>query len=323
MIVKNENNQKGLHTCSPFFLFLQVMIPPHWKRVTPAAVCLGVLLLGCSRPQTQTLEERVGRFWDAQIAHDRVTAQQLVSPDSRNNFLRSPERIYRSWKIDKVTLRSEEEAAVQVSYEGFVEGIRRFHRLGETQIWKKVDGEWFLTLGPASQVLEESLKKVYTPKQPQVDGRIVVGEEVKIPFFNQSQIGALTIRNGTREAVRLAEVDLDPDLFEIVEKPDVIPGPGRAQIKIRHLGPDRLKNQTSPMRVVVVCKDEAEEYMVQVHYNYISPGLRGLLGLTTQEAAELKRTDKVRPKMHVPLPEEQAERLQGLQNRIEQKRPNN
>ena len=254
------------------------------------------------------LEDRVAGFWEALVARDRVRAQEFTTPDSRNDFLLRPERLYRSWEILSVDHRSDEEARVRMAYEGFYEDVRQFKPLTEWQLWRKIDGHWFLQVDAKEKILQAVQKKLYRGDRWSVeaDGQVRIGEQIKIPFFNQAQLGTLTIRNGTREPIRIVDVKLDGALFRISESPGEIPAQQKRHLEIVHLGPDELKNQKSSLTLVIEQEGQEQEYRSEVLYNYISPGLRGLLGLTEEQAATLTRTDKVSPNLKIEIPPDQA-----------------
>ena len=295
----------------------------RWHTLAPArwGALIVLAFLSCGRPPA-SLEERVGGFWDALVKRDRVGAQEFVVPQSRNDFLRRPERLYRSWSLLGIERPSEEEAKAQIAYEGFFEDVRQFHPLKEWQLWKKVDGEWFLHVDPKEKVIEEALRGPLGGgrRRRAADGKVRVSKQIRIPFFNRAQMGTLAIRNGTGEAIRIVGVSLDETLFRVVEKPDEIPAGQEHRVKIVHLGPDELKNQKASLALEIEQEGSARPYEVEILYNYISPGLRGILGLTEEKAAGLKRTDKVTPNLAVELSPEQADEAQKMRQRVERSR---
>ena len=132
----------------------------------------------------------------ALIERDRVRAQEFVSPASRNSFLRQKERIYRSWEVQKVQKKSDNEAIVRVAYEGYFEELRQFQLLQESQIWRKTDGEWFLQVDPPEERLRTALERVYSAEEgkqwgTEPDGQVTVNPQIRIPFFNRATVGYL------------------------------------------------------------------------------------------------------------------------------------
>lgn len=293
----------------------------RWRYLARSWVLIALSLLSCSGPAAP-LEDRVAGFWDALVKRDRMRAQEFVIPDSRNDFLRRPESLYRSWEILEVDRSSKEEARVRIAYEGFFEEVRQFHPLKESQLWRKMDGEWFLHMDPKEKVIERVQEKLFRgdPQTTEVDGRVRVGKQIKIPFFNRAQRGALTIRNGTEEPIRIVGVGLDETLFRVAENPGEIPARQGRQLKIVHLGSDHQKNQKSTVALEIEQQGESREYQAEILYNYISPGLRGILGLTEEQAATLKRTDKVSPNLKVEVPTEQAAEIRQMRKRVNQSR---
>ncbi len=294
---------------------------PEYYGPTLARSCalIALTLLSCSGPAAP-LEDRVAGFWEALVARDRVRAQEFTTPDSRNDFLLRPERLYRSWEILSVDHRSDEEARVRMAYEGFYEDVRQFKPLTEWQLWRKIDGYWFLQVDAKEKILQAVQKKLYRGDRWSVeaDGQVRIGEQIKIPFFNQAQLGTLTICNGTREPIRIVDVKLDGALFRISESPGEIPAQQKRHLEIVHLGPDELKNQKSSLTLVIEQEGQEQEYRSEVLYNYISPGLRGLLGLTEEQAATLTRTDKVSPNLKIEIPPDQAPEVQKMRERVNQ-----
>ena len=287
-----------------------------------ACALTALTLLFCSGPAAP-LEDRVAGFWEALVVRDRVRAQEFTTPDSRNDFLLRPERLYRSWEILSIDHPSDEEARVRIAYEGFYEDVRQFKPLSEGQLWRKIDGQWFLHVDSKEKILEDVQKKLYRGDRwsTEAEDQVRVGEQIKIPFFNQAQLGTLTIRNGTREPLRIVRVELDGTLFRISENPGEIPAQQKHYLKIVHVGPDELKNQKSPLTLVIEQSGQEQEYRAEIFYNYISPGLRGVLGLTEEQAATLKRTDKVSPNLKIEIPPDRASETQKLGERVDQSRP--
>ncbi len=243
-------------------------------------------------------------FWTAQVGRDRVSAQEFVAPASRNAFLRHRERLYRSWEILNVRQESEREAIVRVSYEGYLEELRRYQPLSESQRWKRIDGEWYLHVDPPEERLEKAFQQAYSAGKSarwstEKDGQVRVSRQIRIPFFNRAQLGTLTVRNGTGETVRIAGVALDETLFEITENPGEVPAGEKRHLKIVHRGPDELKDQKSPMKVLIEEDGRVQEHPVEILFNYLSPATRGVLGLTQEEIPDLKRSDKVGPAIKV------------------------
>ena len=286
-----------------------------------ALIALSLTLLSCSGPAVP-LEDRVAGFWEALVARDRVRAQEFTTPDSRNDFLLRPERLYRSWEILSIDHRSDEEAQVRIAYEGFYEDVRQFKPLREWQLWRKIDGHWFLHVDSKEKILQAVQEKLYRGDRWSVeaDGQVRVEKQVKIPFFNRAQLGSLTIRNGTEEPVRIVDVMLDETLFQVTENPGEIPAREKRPLKIAHLGPDELKNQKSTVTLEIEQEGGPREYQVEILFNYMSPGLRGILGLTEEQAAILKRTDKVSPNLKVELSPEQVAEARKMLERVDQSR---
>ena len=305
--------------------FLPAMKPQlNWTHLTCACALAGGLLLSCSEP-AEPLEKLVTDFWAALIAQDRVSAQRLVAPASRNNFLRHRARLYRSCEIQDIREKSDHEMIVRVGYEGFFEELRQYKEQHESQLWRKIDGEWFLQVDPPEKRLAAAFEKIYSQSEDEKwstdkNGQVTVGEQIKIPFFNQAQLGTLTIRNGTGEPVRVVRVELDEALIEITEDPGQIPFAQKRHLKVVHLGTDELKNQKSPMTVVIEQRGELREHPVEILYNYLSPGLRGILRLTTDQIAGLKRSDRVSPAISIEVPPEQAAEVQKERQRVNQSR---
>ena len=292
----------------------------NWTHLTCACALTGCLFLSCSEPP-EPLEKRVADFWAARISQDRVSAQRFLAPAARNDFLRHRARLYRSWEIQDTREKSDDEMIVRVGYEGFLEDLHQYIAQQESQLWKKIDGEWFLHVDPPEKRLTEALRKVYSQSEDErwstdKNGQVTVGEQIRIPFFNRAQLGTLTIRNGTEEPVRIVRVSLDEALFEITEEPGEIPPGRKDHLKIVHTGTDELKDQKSPMTVVIEQHGELKDHPVEILYNYLSPALRGVLKLTSDQIPELKRSDRVSPGISSELPPGQAAEVQMLRQRL-------
>ncbi len=296
----------------------------NWTRLPCCCALAGCFFLSCTEP-AESLEERAADYGAALIERDRVRAQEFVAAACRNSFLRQKERIYRSWEIQNIQEESEEEAVVRVAYEGYFEDLRRFMPQQESQLWRKTDGEWFLHVDPPEERIRTVLKGVYSAGEEkrwgtEQNGQVTVNSQIRIPFFNKAQLGTLTIRNGSGEPVRVAEVALEEGLFKITENPAEIPSGQKRHLKIVYLGTDELKNQKSPMTVVIEQQGKLGEYPVEILYNYLSPGLRGMLGLKADEIDSLKRTDRVNPAISVEVPAKQAAEVQEARDNLDRTR---
>ena len=60
-----------------------------------------------------------------------------------------------------------------------------------------------------------------------------------------------------------------------------------------------------------------EEYPVEILYNYLSPALRGVLGLKADEIDGLKRTDIVNPAISIEVPAKQAAEVQAARDNLD------
>ena len=278
---------------------------------------MGLFFVACSQ-SIPSLEKRVTGFWTALVERDRVAAQNFVAPSLRNNFLRHRERRYRSWKILEIEEQSDKRFVVRIGYEGFFEQLQSYQELTESQTWEIIDGEWFLNVDPPEERLRRAIKKIYSSEETtrwetEKDGRVTVNSQIRIPFFNSAQLGTLMIRNGTEKPIRIVEVFLDENLFQISENPAEIGAGQKRQLKILYLGSDKLKNLKKTMTLVLENDGVIQKHSVEIVCNYLSPGIRGILGLTKEAIPNLKREDKVRSAIKVDVPPEQDTKIQQFQ----------
>ncbi len=255
-----------------------------------------------SVPNQVELEKRVTAYWNALMKRDKDVALEWVLPESRNNFILRREPLFRSWRLVAINPASENEAKVTVSLEQMVEGAPGFYdtKVGENWVF---DGQvWKVRV---RRITAEALKKIYQGKSQKSQLQLppilqVFPQLLKIHFLTPSQRGVIVVRNGLEIPVQVVRVEFDQKHFQLLEKPAVVQPGEQGKIVIKHIGDEIGKDMNSLVTLVLEQGAEEQVFFIPVLYNYLSPGARGLLGLTEEKAQKLRRGDKVIPMIRVP-----------------------
>ena len=268
--------------------------------------CLLPLLLLVSLPESVPdqveLEKDVTAYWNALMRRDKNAALEWVLSESRNNFILRREPLFRSWRLVEIKPASENEAKVTVSLEQMVEGAPGFYhtKVGENWVF---DGQvWKVRV---KRITAEEFKKVYQgsgqKSPPQLPPILqVLPQLLKIHFLTPSQRGVMVVRNGLEVPARVVRVEYDQEKFELLEKPAVVQAGGQGKIIIKHIGEEVEKELKSQVTLVLEQGAQEQVFSIPVLYNHLSPGARGLLGLTEEKAQKLRRGDKVAPVIQIP-----------------------
>lgn len=254
------------------------------------------------------LQKAVQSFWDLLQKGDKVGALQYVVPESRNPFLNRPSNTVRSWELDRIELRAPDEALVTVKVQQMLLPSAGYYPVPNREIWIRQPDGWRIRINPPNP---EQLRRAFIggpapkPSGPKPGTLEVVPRQVKIHFLDRTQRGAVRIRNGLSETVHIDRIDYDKTRFELLESAGSVAAGQDLRLSFRYIGNESGKGLRNELRLLL--KQGGDEdargklFTVPVLYNYVSPGARGLLGLTGKKLDQLKRGETVKPVVDSPV----------------------
>lgn len=270
------------------------------------------LLLFLSLPEKAELEKAVATYWDDLMKPDKNSALRFVLPESRNAFILRREPFFRSWKLVGIEPKLEQDgtpsAAVTVLIEKMMEGAPgNFFNLEVKELWIFGEGNWKVRV---EKVTPETFLRPFqrTIPQPSKPNTLqVLPKQLKIHFLSAEQQGSIVVRNGLEAPAQVIRLEHDQQKFEVAELPvEVKPGE-TVRLTIRYKGDEIAKDLKSQITLTLKQGGEESVYTIPVIYNYLSPGARGLFGLTEEKAQKLKRGDKLTPVIEIPKEEKSPE----------------
>ena len=257
------------------------------------------------------------RIWNKMGKREKNQALEFVLPESRNHFILRPEPSFRSWRLVKIEPQPEGDglpsaavglpaAAVTVSIDRMVQAVPiSFSEVTIVDLWVFDGQSWKVKVRKPGQAIQQIFGSPAT-EEPLPALLQVLPKLLKIHFLSQIQLGSIVIRNGLETSAQLVSLEYDPARFEVVEKPSRVKAGETAKIVIKYRGDEVEKDLRSEVRLVLEQGGEEKVFPIPVLYNYLSPGARGLFGLTEEKARKLKRGDKVTPVIKLP-PKEKKE----------------
>lgn len=252
------------------------------------------------------LEKSVRTFWDLLQKGDKVGALRFVGPESQNPFLNRPTNTFRSWELDRIELRPPDEALVTVKLEQMLLPSGGYYPVPTREVWIRQPDGWRIRIRPRNP---EQFKRAFigdrAPKLrgPKPGALEVVPRQVKIHFLDRKQRGAVQIRNGLSETVQISRIDYDKTRFELLESAGSVAAGQDLRLSFRYIGKESKKGLRNEIRLILKREDESKARLVTVPilYNYVSPGAKGLLGLTGRKLDQLKRGETVKPVVASPV----------------------
>ena len=283
-------------------------------------LCLGFFSSPAVDPE---LEKSVRTFWDLLQKGDKVGALRYVAPESQNPFLNRRTNTFRSWKLDRIELRSPDEALVTVKVEQTLVQPGTYYPVPKREVWIRHPEGWRIRIRPRNP---EQFKRAFVggpaPRRrgPEPGTLKVVPKLVKIHFLDRKQRGAVRIRNGLSETVQISRIDYDKTRFELLESADSV-APGQdLLLSFRYIGKESRKGLRNELRLILKRGGDGESkgklFTIPVLYNYVSPGAKSLLGLGGRKLDQLKRGETVKPVLSSPV---SPPPLPGLPSAVPQK----
>ena len=268
-------------------------------------LCLGLFSSPAVDPE---LEKSVRTFWDLLQKGDKVGALQYVGPESQNPFLNRPTNTFRSWELDRIELRTPDEALVTVKVEQMMLPSGGYYPVPTREVWIRQPDGWRIRIRPRNPeqfrraFIGDRAPKLRRPKPGTLE---VVPRQVKIHFLDRKQRGAVRIRNGLSETVHISRIDYDKTRFELLESADSVAAGQDLRLSFRYIGKESKKGLRNEIRLLLKRggDEDAKEklFTIPVLYNFVSPGARGLLGLTGKKLDQLKRGETVKPVVSSPV----------------------
>lgn len=266
---------------------------------------LFLALFAADIPHQNELKQTVSAYWTLMVKGEKATALKYVLQASQNDFVSRVEPKVQSWRYVTAEPTGPKEAAVTVEIEAFLKGAspaigfqkvqKRETWVWEGKAWKlKVDKPSMASIAPLASTRREEAP---LPKVLQISPVVV-----HVQFFNKVQQSHIRIVNGTALPAQLLSAKVDESRFRVVEQPTLVQPGQSADLVLEYKGTENDKNLESQITVVVKNGDQEKLFQVPIIYNYLSDGARGLLGLTEEQARNLKRGDKVAPVLKQPTP---------------------
>ena len=271
-------------------------------------VLVSLLIFSGSTVNTE-LTPAVQTYWNLLEKGDKIGALEYVVLRGRNAFIRRREPPFRSWKLIKIEPRSQQEALVTVEIDQLLVLAGTYYPMPVKESWVREEGRWRVRV---VQPTPDMLKNLYTgqsetPEEPGVPHLEVLPNRVKIHFLDRSQKGLIQIQNNLHGPVWVSRIEFDQTRFELLETGESI-GPGqKLKVIFRYIGKESQKQLKSEVRLFLkrglrdsIGKDKEELFAIPVLYNYVSPGARGLLGLTQEKLLQLERGEHPAPVLSMP-----------------------
>ena len=269
-------------------------------------ICLVLYLSIFSGPAVDPeLEKTVRTFWDLLQKGDKVEALRYVAPEGRNPFVNRRTEPFRSWELDRIELRTPDEALVTVKLEQLLLPAGVYYPVPRREVWVRQPDGWQIRIRPLdTEKFKRALVGSTAPKkrEPKPGVLEMVPKQVKIHFLDRTQRGAVRVRNGLSETVHLTRIDYDKTRFELLESGGSV-APGQdLRLLFRYIGKENKKSLRSEVRLFLKREDESRARLVTVPilYNFVSRGARSLLGLSGEKLKNLKRGETVKPVISTP-----------------------
>lgn len=274
-----------------------------------------LLLLSLQIPEEAQLRQRVEAFWQALARRDTVSALEYVKPESRNTFLNRNRLPFTDWELVEIKPRGDSEVSVTIRVRKMPAGVPGNFEVVTGNNWVFDGTQWmalfrepnvedYRSLFSSSKSAAEPSEGALLPPRLQI-----LPDVVKFAFLSHTRISTLVIRNGFSQPVRLLQVEVDRQRFEIVEKPDQISSGDSAHLKLKYTGEENEKELKS--EVILHFEQEGETIVIKrpILYNHLSPATRALFGLTDEKARMLRRGDPLKPVLPRPKPPQQPDEI--------------
>ena len=225
------------------------------------------------------LKESVTAFWQAAQARDRVTSMKYVYPDDLNNFLNKNAAVIKTWEIDTISMNTgSTEAQVRIKYSMETYPGIAFN-LAKTETWQLVNNEWKIRVPDPSLAMKEAMLGHPAAQTMRSEEKILRIKPDSIKFYkaNPSQPAFIWIENSLDIPARLTLIEVDKDLIEIAEKPELVNPGEKARIRLQYIGKEKEK-ENLPTQVVLEIQygENTIQRTIPAVYNYMNAAMKWL-----------------------------------------------
>jgi len=268
-------------------------------------IVLSALFASASVPHERELKNTVSAYWNLMGKGEKAAALKFVLESSQNDFINRDEPKIRAWRYVSANSINPQEAEVTVEIEAIFKGApisAGFQTIQRRETWVWNKKAWKLRVEKPSVAAIAPFFTGEKAKEPLPSVLQISPSILRIQFFSKVQDGRIRILNGTEAAADLVSAKVDEGRFDIVKRPDHVQPGQSGELVLHYKGTENDKNLESQITVVLKQGDQEKLFQIPIVYNYLSDGARGLLGLTEEQAKELKRGDKVAPVFKQPTP---------------------
>ncbi|MBI2821175.1 MAG: hypothetical protein HYX74_03025 [Acidobacteria bacterium] len=193
------------------------------------------------------LRARAARFYELQIAGNRLEAAQIVEPDSRGLFVNGKAVAFVSCEITRVTVAAPDRAEVEVKAEVIVPLFVNPVSRSFITPWKKIDGTWYFVVDTSAIQAATSQGKAASPAPQQA--RPVLTFRPPLSFGEDAAIEkSVQLENNSAGIVQFRVAVLDDEWLEVRNQKGEIP-PGQSFPLIIVL--KRIPEEHRTLKVVV------------------------------------------------------------------------
>lgn len=246
------------------------------------------------------LDVRVTGYWDALRAGRLQQAASFVDPLSRSRFLQRRSLRVVDWKLGSQRLEGQRAGvSVQVRFGGLPSGGVLPGRV--EQIWKLLDGEWFLEVPTATPV--ELNRLLYGPVGSREIPRGVISAEPRLlvlRFLNPVQRGIVRLSNGRDVVATSVSCSSDSGDLDVRADLDRIEPGQSVRLTVDVRGTETKKNRSGNLTCRFEVDGRPEQIEIPVFFNVISAEERAFFGLSEEQTEALRRNEPLRPAVKRP-----------------------
>ena len=224
------------------------------------------------------LKESVTTFWQANESRDKVTSMKYVHPDDLNNFLNKKVAAIKNWELDTISFNadsSEAEVRIKYSMETYP-GIS--FNLTMTETWQLVNDEWRVRVPDPSLAMKEALFASASSQKASGsnDGSVKIRpDNIKFYKTNTMQPAFIWIENGLDIPASLALLEVDQNLIEVAEKPEIVNPGEKARIKLLYIGSEKEKeNLLTQVVLEIKSGEDTIKRTIPAVYNYMNSAMK-------------------------------------------------
>lgn len=225
------------------------------------------------------LRDAVSAFWQANEVRDKVTSMKYVHPDDLNIFLNKNAAVIRKWEIDTISMNpgcSEAEVKIRYSMETYP-GIA--FNLVKNENWQLVNDEWKVRVPDPSIAMKNALLGNPEAQAAGSQEKILRIKPESLKFYktNTSQPAFIWIENGLDIPASLTLLEVNKDLIEVAEKPEILNPGEKARIKLLYIGSEKEKeNLLTQVVLEIKSGEDTIKRTIPAVYNYMNSAMKWL-----------------------------------------------